>query len=67
MRTERTTLKKYRHSKFSCLRDYTTWYSPNFYSTNRANLDAPVEMNIEKKFFWLGKGGGGPLKRLSTL
>jgi hypothetical protein len=63
MRTEKAILEKYRHPKLSCFRDCATWCSSNFYSTNRAHLNALVEMKIEKsknrkkKFFWLGKGG----------
>jgi hypothetical protein len=50
MRIERFILKKYRHPKFSFFRDYTTWYSSNFYGTDRAHLNAPVEIKKPKIF-----------------
>jgi hypothetical protein len=64
MRTEKAILEKYRHPKFSCFRDYATWCSSNFYSTNRAHLNAPVEMKIEKskKKNFFGLERGCPLK-----
>jgi len=37
----------------------------NFYSTDRVDPDAPLEMKIKKtkkKFFGSGRGRGGPLK-----
>ncbi len=47
---------RYRFSKFSFFRNYTTWHSSDFYGSDRAHLDTPLEMKIEKSqkkgFFW---------------
>ncbi len=40
----------------SCFTNYTTWRSSNFYSTDRVDPDAPLEMKIKKKFLFR-KGG----------
>jgi hypothetical protein len=54
-----------RFLKTTFFRNFTTWYSSNFYGTNRAHPDTPLEMKIEKsknrKKTFLGweKGGGG--------
>jgi hypothetical protein len=50
---------RYRLPKYCFFRDYTTWYSSNFYGTERAHLNVPVEMKIEiskKLFFPLERG-----------
>ncbi len=60
MRREKAILEKYRHPKFSFYRDYTTWYSSDFYITDRVHLNAHVEMkteNSKKKNFLAWESG----------
>jgi hypothetical protein len=51
-------------SKISFFTNYTTWLTSNFYSTDRVDPDAPLEIKIkknEKKFFFCSGKGEGPL------
>jgi len=50
-------------SKISFFTHYTTWQTSNFYSTDRVDPDAPLEIKIrktKKKNFLFRKGGGSP-------
>ena len=51
--------------KTGFFRDFPTLDGSDFYSTSRGDLDTPLykkKTKIEKKIFWLGKGGGVPLR-----
>jgi hypothetical protein len=55
--------QRYTPSKISFFTNYTSWQTSNFYSTDRVDPDAPLEMKIEKtkkKFFVRNGGGGSP-------
>jgi len=48
-------------SKISFFTNDTSWQTSNFYSTDRVDPDAPLEVKIEKtNFFLFGKGEGSP-------
>ncbi len=49
--------------KISFFMNYTTWQTSNFYSTDRVDPDAPLEIKIEetKKKFFVREREGAPL------